>query len=111
MCARRVANTATEEEDLRPDRRLRPAPAHEFFPMTPHRSRALSPAVVALFALFALAPSACVTTQPWERETLAKPAMSPDTDGDQEALRAHVFSLREGAQGGFGGGGGGCGCN
>lgn len=53
----------------------------------------------------------CVTTRPWERETLAKPIMSPDPDADRDALRAHLLGLREGAQGGFGAGGGGCGCN
>lgn len=53
----------------------------------------------------------CATTQPWERELLAKPAMSPDGDADREALRQHYLGTREGAVGGFGGGGGGCGCN
>ncbi|MCA9609909.1 MAG: DUF4266 domain-containing protein [Myxococcales bacterium] len=53
----------------------------------------------------------CATTQPWERETLAKPIMAPDPDADRDALRAHLLGLREGAQGGFGAGGGGCGCN
>ncbi|MGE0787522.1 MAG: DUF4266 domain-containing protein [Sandaracinaceae bacterium] len=54
---------------------------------------------------------ACATTNAWERETLAKPIMAADPDGDREALRSHVLGLREGAQGGFGAGGGGCGCN
>lgn len=67
-------------------------------------------AVLVVLALSGLA-TGCVTTQPWEREILAKPAMSADPDGDEEALRAHVVGLREGAQGGFGAGGGGCGCN
>lgn len=58
-----------------------------------------------------LSCAACATTHPWEREHLATPAMVPDGDGDREALREHVLSTREGAEGGFGGGGGGCGCN
>lgn len=53
----------------------------------------------------------CATTQAWEREMLADPAMDPDPDGDREALRQHALGTREGASGGFGGGGGGCGCN
>lgn len=60
---------------------------------------------------FVLALSGCATTQPWERELLAKPAMAPDGDPDREALRHHYLGTREGAVGGFGGGGGGCGCN
>lgn len=55
--------------------------------------------------------SGCSTTKPWQRETLARPEMAPDGDGDREALRHHVLGTREGAVGGFGGGGGGCGCN
>jgi len=53
----------------------------------------------------------CATTKPWEREQLARPAMSPDLDEDREDLRRHVLSTREGAAGSMGGGGGGCGCN
>lgn len=53
----------------------------------------------------------CATTQPWERETLTRPAMSPDGDLERVALRDHVQATREGALGGMGGGGGGCGCN
>lgn len=66
----------------------------------------------ALFvAAVAFTAASCATTQPWERELLAKPAMSPDGDPGREALRHHFRSTREGAVGGFGGGGGGCGCN
>jgi len=53
----------------------------------------------------------CATTQAWEREMLADPAMAPDPDGDRQALRQHAMGTREGARGGFAGGGGGCGCN
>ncbi|HJK95201.1 MAG TPA: DUF4266 domain-containing protein [Polyangiaceae bacterium LLY-WYZ-15_(1-7)] len=55
--------------------------------------------------------SGCATTQPWEREYLARPEMAPDDDADRSALRQHYLGTREGAVGGFGGGGGGCGCN
>lgn len=53
----------------------------------------------------------CATTQPWERESLAREVMNPDRNPDEQALRRHVLSAREGTAGGFGGGGGGCGCN
>jgi hypothetical protein len=58
-----------------------------------------------------LVASGCATVRPWERETLAKPAMAVDADPDREALRDHYLSVREGAVGALGGGGGGCGCN
>lgn len=53
----------------------------------------------------------CATTRGWEREILARPAMSPDGDPERVATRDHVQATREGALGGMGGGGGGCGCN
>jgi hypothetical protein len=53
----------------------------------------------------------CATTQPWERETLAKRCMAPDGNPHAQGLRYHYLSTREGAVGGLGGGGGGCGCN
>ena len=62
-------------------------------------------------AFFLTASAGCATTRPWEREHLASTVMAPDGDADREALRDHVLSTREGAEGGFGGGGGGCGCN
>ncbi len=64
-----------------------------------------------LVALCLLAPAGCATTQPWERESLAREVMRMDGDEDEEALRHHVLSTREGTPGSFGGGGGGCGCN
>lgn len=62
------------------------------------------------FGLLALVEG-CATTQPWERETLAKRCMAPDADAFRQALKHHYLSTREGAVGGLGGGGGGCGCN
>jgi hypothetical protein len=53
----------------------------------------------------------CATTRPWQREDLAKPAMSVDAADPHDTLRAHVLGIREGSVGGLGGGGGGCGCN
>ena len=70
------------------------------------------PRIAALLTLPILAAtSGCATTQPWERELLAKRVMAPDEDPDDAALRAHYFGTREGAVGSLGGGGGGCGCN
>jgi len=64
-----------------------------------------------LLAIWLLALAGCRTTQPWQREQLARPQMAPDLDRDREALRQHMMGTREGAHGGFGAGGGGCGCN
>ncbi|MEQ8453157.1 MAG: DUF4266 domain-containing protein [Sandaracinaceae bacterium] len=55
--------------------------------------------------------SGCATTQPWERELLSREIMSVDGDEEENAVRRHVWSVREGTAGGLGGGGGGCGCN
>lgn len=66
------------------------------------------PILVVVIALSALA--GCATTQPWEREYLARPEMSPDGD-HRAALFGHYLAVREGAIGATGHGGGGCGCN
>ncbi len=48
--------------------------------------------------------------RPWERGHLTKRALR--FEGGSEALfRQHLFSSREGADGGYGQVGGGCGCN
>lgn len=65
----------------------------------------------AVLVFVALCATGCATTQPWERETLSRPAMDIDGDADREDLRRHVLTTREGASGSMGGGGGGCGCN
>ena len=59
----------------------------------------------------ALSLVGCRTTQPWQREDLARRSMRPDGDGDRRALRDHMTGTREGAVGGLGSGGGGCGCH
>ncbi len=46
----------------------------------------------------------------WQREHLSKRAMQFD-DGLETRFRQHMFSSREGADGGYGHVGGGCGCN
>ncbi|NDD11602.1 MAG: DUF4266 domain-containing protein [Betaproteobacteria bacterium] len=49
--------------------------------------------------------------KPWEREYLAKPAMSIDAGSLDNRNLEHIYFSREGASGGWGIGGGGCGCN
>lgn len=67
-----------------------------------------------LFVLISLgaALSGCghAPVKPWQREHLGKRAMSFD-DGLEGRFRQHMFSTREGADGGYGVVGGGCGCN
>ena len=46
-----------------------------------------------------------------EKEYLADRIMQPDFDAQETAADEHVFSNREGSQGGKAAGGGGCGCN
>lgn len=53
----------------------------------------------------------CSSVAPWERGTLAKPEMSIMPDPALTGLRDHIFSSKEGSQGGHSGTGGGCGCN
>jgi hypothetical protein len=48
--------------------------------------------------------------KPWQREHLTRRAMQFD-DGLEGRFRQHMFSSREGAEGGYGQVGGGCGCN
>jgi hypothetical protein len=48
--------------------------------------------------------------KPWQRAHLSKRAMSFD-DGLEGRFKQHVYSAREGAEGGYGYFSGGCGCN
>jgi len=58
-----------------------------------------------------LATIGCTPLAPWERGTLAKPAMALDPNPAQSAMRTHVRISREAASGGEATSGGGCGCN
>jgi hypothetical protein len=49
--------------------------------------------------------------EPWEKGTLAQPAMRFDGDPLDARFTQHVYSSRENTSGGAGVGGGGCGCN
>jgi hypothetical protein len=48
--------------------------------------------------------------KPWQRGYTARRAMTFD-DGLESRFKQHVFSAREGAEGGYGHFSGGCGCN
>ena len=49
--------------------------------------------------------------QPWEKGTLAKPAMTFEGDRLETKYNEHTYFSKEAASGGAGVGGGGCGCN
>jgi hypothetical protein len=69
---------------------------------------------MALAAFAALAVSACSfiePVQPWDKGTLARPAMTFDGGRLEAKSSEHVYTSREAAAGGGGVGGGGCGCN
>lgn len=53
---------------------------------------------------------ACTTLEPWQRGTLAQPAMALDPHPLQSAARNHDRLSREAAAGGGTRSGGGCGC-
>ena len=62
-----------------------------------------------------VAVSGCSNIEPWvkpyERDRLADPIMSLDSDPVSSSYVKHVYEAREGARGGEGAVGGGCGCN
>ena len=49
--------------------------------------------------------------QPWERDLLSEPGMTPGDDVVMSALDEHIYFSKEASTGGLGSGGGGCGCN
>ncbi len=55
--------------------------------------------------------SACSHVEPWQKGTLAKPAMQFDTEPLRSRAQQHIYASKEAASGGAGVGGGGCGCN
>lgn len=66
--------------------------------------------LICTIAVAALA-SGCANVEPWQKETLAKPAMSLSSDAITNGLDDHTYFSRESSSGGRGFGGGGCGCN
>ncbi len=53
----------------------------------------------------------CATVPAYERERLADPIMSFDTQAKKDARMMKALEAREGSTGGTGGAGGGCACN
>lgn len=67
--------------------------------------------LTALLVTISLASSACVRVHAYQREHLAKRAMTNDRDAGETRFGQHASGSREGADGGTGQPGGGCGCN
>jgi hypothetical protein len=61
--------------------------------------------------LLIMLSAGCVTVKPWQRETLAAPAMIDPPWPMLHRLEQHVFAVREASSGATGAAGGGCGCN
>ena len=55
--------------------------------------------------------SGCAGTAAWDRDILAKQAMSLNTHPNVTAFHDHIYFSKEGASGGRTSDGGGCGCN
>jgi hypothetical protein len=77
--------------------------------------RPVAAAKIAAAFCVALVLSGCGNIEPWvkpyEREALADPIMSFDSNPVSTSYTHHVFEAREGARGALGSAGGGCGCN
>lgn len=58
-----------------------------------------------------LSGGGCVTVQPWERGTLAKPSMATEDPPHESAQKLRTYGAKEGGASASGVGGGGCGCN
>lgn len=71
--------------------------------------RAITLIILALLAMLSFA--GCANVQPWEKQSLAKPAMTFDRNRLETGYTEHIYSSKEAASGGSGIGGGGCGCN
>ena len=68
-------------------------------------------ACLLLATLATLAGCASVGVQPWERDILSRPGMTPGEDVILTACDEHIYFSKEASTGGLGSGGGGCGCN
>lgn len=62
-------------------------------------------------ALACVAFGGCGQVKPYQRGTLAHPAMRSDSRPEESKARQHMVGARETSQGGTGEAGGGCGCN
>jgi hypothetical protein len=74
-------------------------------------SRLRSFALLAALAVVATLASACATVRPYQKEHLADPIMSFQSDVQEAAHDLHWMEAREGSTGGAGVAAGGCACN
>jgi hypothetical protein len=68
-------------------------------------------ASIAAVVVLLLAGCAVEPPRAWERDLLARPAMTMDPDPLERRLLMHIYTSKENSSGGDGVGGGGCGCN
>lgn len=66
---------------------------------------------VAIIAFGVAGAVGCGEVKPYQRGTLAHPAMRKDARPEEDQARTHMLGARESSQGGTGEAGGGCGCN
>jgi hypothetical protein len=69
------------------------------------------PALLAVFALTALALGGCATVKPFEREMLTDPIMDANLGFSNQGIVEKFFTTREGSIGCGTSVGGGCGCS
>lgn len=67
--------------------------------------------LLVLMAVLVAVAAGCSRVQPWQRETLSKPAMTPGRGRAEGRFNQHARGAREGSEGGYGEAGGDCGCN
>lgn len=94
-------NTPPEGEGFRPARKFDEGKT----PMMTKQTLAAGAVMVSVLGL-----SACVQVSPWQRGTLAKPAMAIDPTPMQTTLSEHTHGSREAASASSSASGGGCGC-
>lgn len=75
------------------------------------RRRQVVTALAMVAAGAATGGCASMGVQPWERDVLSQPGMTPGEDIVTSALDEHIYFSKEASTGGLGSGGGGCGCN
>jgi hypothetical protein len=65
----------------------------------------------ALVTLALLAGCSVAPPKPWEKDLLARPAMTMEGDVLERRFLQHIYTSKENSSGGAEVGGGGCGCN
>ena len=67
--------------------------------------------IIAALLVAMLGCGGCASVQPWERGTLAKPAMAVEAPPHESEQKLRTYGAKEGGAAAAGVGGGGCGCN